>query len=90
MRDIVATIQPDQDDVVRAPLADSICVQGRRARARRRSACTAPPTCSTRTVASWPGPAFSSSDRTGRSCATSSRCSPPWARSTSTRRRSPI
>ncbi|TFV66885.1 AAA family ATPase, partial [Blastococcus sp. CT_GayMR20] len=28
MRDIVATIQPDQDDIVRAPLADSICVQG--------------------------------------------------------------
>jgi DNA helicase IV len=28
MRDIVATIQPDQDDIVRAPLDDSICVQG--------------------------------------------------------------
>jgi len=28
MRDIVATIQPDQDDLVRAPLEDSICVQG--------------------------------------------------------------
>src|SRR4051812_44267823 len=28
MRDIVATIQPDQDDFVRAPLAESICVQG--------------------------------------------------------------
>jgi DNA helicase IV len=28
MRDIVATIQPDQDDIVRAPLGDSICVQG--------------------------------------------------------------
>jgi DNA helicase IV len=28
MRDIVATIQPDQDDIVRAPLTDSICVQG--------------------------------------------------------------
>ncbi|SCX44884.1 DNA helicase IV [Klenkia marina] len=28
MRDIVATIQPDQDDIVRAPLAASICVQG--------------------------------------------------------------
>ncbi|SOD94656.1 HelD family protein [Blastococcus haudaquaticus] len=28
MRDIVATIQPDQDDVVRAPLSESICVQG--------------------------------------------------------------
>ena len=28
MRDIVATISPDQDDIVRAPLAESICVQG--------------------------------------------------------------
>ncbi|MDQ1663969.1 MAG: hypothetical protein QOJ68_3949, partial [Blastococcus sp.] len=28
MRDIVATIQPDQDDIVRAPLAESICVEG--------------------------------------------------------------
>jgi DNA helicase IV len=28
MRDIVATIQPDQDDLVRAGLDDSICVQG--------------------------------------------------------------
>ncbi|GIG70224.1 HelD family protein [Phytomonospora endophytica] len=28
MRDIVATIQPEQDDLVRAGLADSICVQG--------------------------------------------------------------
>ena len=28
MRDIVATIQPEQDEIVRAPLAESICVQG--------------------------------------------------------------
>ena len=28
MRDIVATISPDQDDIVRAPLSESICVQG--------------------------------------------------------------
>ncbi len=28
MRDIVATIQPDQDDIVRAPLTESVCVQG--------------------------------------------------------------
>jgi hypothetical protein len=28
MRDIVATIQPEQDDIVRAPLAESVCVQG--------------------------------------------------------------
>ena len=28
MRDIVATIQPEQDAIVRAPLGESICVQG--------------------------------------------------------------
>ncbi|MDQ3464456.1 MAG: AAA family ATPase [Actinomycetota bacterium] len=28
MRDIVATIQPDQDEIVRAPIEVSICVQG--------------------------------------------------------------
>ncbi|GAB7040931.1 MULTISPECIES: HelD family protein [Catenuloplanes] len=28
MRDIVATIQPEQDELVRADLADSLCVQG--------------------------------------------------------------
>ncbi|MHB1594077.1 MAG: HelD family protein [Streptosporangiaceae bacterium] len=28
MRDIVATIQPDQDDIVRADVAESVCVQG--------------------------------------------------------------
>jgi DNA helicase IV len=28
MRDIVATIQPEQDELVRAELADSLCVQG--------------------------------------------------------------
>jgi DNA helicase IV len=28
MRDIVATIQPDQDEIVRADLAETICVQG--------------------------------------------------------------
>ena len=28
MRDIVATIQPDQDDLVRADLDTSLCIQG--------------------------------------------------------------
>ena len=28
MRDIVATIQPEQDDIVRADLSESVCVQG--------------------------------------------------------------
>ena len=63
--------------------------RGRRAPARPRSGCTAPPTCSTRTAGSWPAPASSSSGPTARSSATSSRCCPPSARSTSTRRRSP-
>ncbi|OSC54975.1 hypothetical protein B5181_36620, partial [Streptomyces sp. 4F] len=28
MRDIVATIQPEQDEIVRAGLSGSVCVQG--------------------------------------------------------------
>ena len=28
MRDIVATIQPEQDDLIRAPLTETICIQG--------------------------------------------------------------
>jgi DNA helicase IV len=28
MRDIVATIQPEQDDLIRAPLAETLCIQG--------------------------------------------------------------
>ncbi|HZA82935.1 MAG TPA: AAA family ATPase, partial [Actinomycetes bacterium] len=28
MRDIVATIQPEQDNLIRAPLAETICIQG--------------------------------------------------------------
>ena len=28
MRDIVATIQPEQDRIVRARLTDSLCIQG--------------------------------------------------------------
>lgn len=28
MRDIVATIQPEQDDLIRAPLAETVCIQG--------------------------------------------------------------
>ena len=49
MRDIVATIQPDQDDIVRAPLASRSACRERRAPARPPSACTGPPICSTRT-----------------------------------------
>ncbi len=61
---------------MRAPLAESICVQGAPAPARPRSACTARPTCSTPTGSSSPAPACWSSGPTAPSCATSSRCCP--------------
>ncbi len=89
MRDIVATIQPDQDDIVRAPLNESICVQGAPGTGKTASGCTGRRTCSTRTRASSAAPACSWSDRTAPSSATSSRCCPPSARSTSSRPPSP-
>ena len=49
MRDIVATIQPDQDDIVRADAGSTCACRARQARGRPRSGCTASPTCSTRT-----------------------------------------
>lgn len=64
MRDIVATIQPEQDAIVRGGLATSICVQGAPAPERRRSVCSAPRTCSTRSATSSPAKACSSSGRT--------------------------
>ena len=48
--------------------------------ARRRWRCTVPPTCSTRTASRSSVRACSSSGPTPSSCATSSRCSPPWGR----------
>jgi hypothetical protein len=85
MRDIVATIQPDQDDWSGPTRRRSAC-RARRAPARRRSACTGRPTCSTPTRTGCGGPACWWSGRTGRSCATSARCCRPWARSASRRR----
>jgi hypothetical protein len=71
MRDIVATIQPDQDDIVRL------------APARRPSACTASPTCCTRTPSGCAAAGSWSSDRTGPSSPTSAMSSPRSASWTS-------
>ena len=81
MRDIVATIQPEQDELVRADVGDdaSAC-RARPAPARPRSACTAPRTCST--------PTASGCDRSGvlvvgpnrAFLTTSARCCPRSAR----------
>ena len=49
MRDIVATIAAEQDEVIRAPLDRLLVVQGGPGPARRRWRCTAPPTCSSST-----------------------------------------
>ncbi len=84
MSDIVATIQREQDEIVRSPLAGIILVQGAPAPARRPSPSTAPPTCSTRSGSRSSGRASCSSAPTGSSCATSSRSSPLSARTPST------
>ncbi len=57
MGDIVATIQAEQDAVIRADLPARSSSRAARAPARRRSRCTAPPTCSTRTAARSSAPA---------------------------------
>ena len=90
MRDIVATIQPDQDDIVRAPLA-RVDLRAGSAGYRQDRRRPAPGRLSAlhARAGSWRAPASSSSGPTGRSCATSSRCCPPSARSTSTRPRWP-
>ena len=89
MRDIVATIQPEQDRIVRARLSDSLCIQG------------APGTGKTavglhraayllyayREQLARPGCWWSA--RTTASSPTSAMCCPPWARSTPPRRRCP-
>lgn len=86
MRDIVATIQPEQDEIVRSDLMRSLCVQGAPAPARPPSACTGSPTSSTPTASASPAPAPSSSGRTARSSTTSSRSSPRSASWRSSRR----
>ncbi|WP_223867394.1 hypothetical protein [Microbispora bryophytorum] len=83
MRDIVATIQPEQDDLVRAGLEESLCVQGGPGTGKTAVA----PTCSTPTASGCRAAACSCSAPTGPSSATSPRCCRPWGRSTSNRRR---
>ena len=84
MRDIVATIQPEQDELVRADLDQtrSAC-RARPAPARPRSGCTARRTCSTCTGSGCAAPACWSSGRTAPSCATSRRSCRRSARSRS-------
>ena len=89
MRDIVATIQPEQDAIVRAGLAQSLCIQG------------APGTGKTAVGLhraayllyafrdQLAGPACWSSGPTTASCPTSPTCCPPWVRSMRARPRSP-
>ena len=89
MRDIVATIQPEQYDVVSADLDQTICVQEPLAPARPRSDCTAPRTCCTPTGRGLLEAACWSSGQTAHSCTTSARCSLPWARSRCGRSPSP-
>jgi DNA helicase IV len=52
MRDIVATIQAEQDNIIRADPGGVLVVQGGPAPARRRWRCTGPRTCCTRTAGS--------------------------------------
>jgi DNA helicase IV len=72
MTDVVATIQAEQDRVIRSSLAP----------ARRSRPCTAPPTCCTRTGIPSSGAASWSSARTPPSSAISARSSRPSARPT--------
>ena len=86
MRDIVATIQPEQDDIVRADVDRDACAcRARPAPARPRSACTGRRTCSTRTATGCAAAACWSSAPTRRSSPTSPPCCPRSARSTCSR-----
>lgn len=86
MRDIVATIQPEQDEIVRSGLSGSVCVQEAPAPERPPSACTASRICCTPTGSGSPAPAPWSSGRTSPSCTTSSKSSRLWASWRSSRR----
>ena len=81
MRDIVATIQRDQDEAIRAPSRGVTEITGGPAPARRSSRCTARPTCSTRSGGGSRTAASSSSDRPPRTRPTSSACCRASARS---------
>ena len=80
MGDIVGTIQREQDEIIRSPLAGVLVVQGGPGQARRRSHCIVRPTCSTRTGSRSSARACSSLGRTRCSSVTSSRSSRRSAR----------
>ena len=69
MRDVLGTIQADQDAIIRADSAALSSSTAVRARGRRSSLCTAPPTSSTPTLASVTA---------GAACYSSVRTSPTW------------
>ncbi len=74
MRDIVATIQPEQDEIVRSGLGGTVCRAGRPGhREDRRGPAPGRVPSSTPTGSGSPAPAPWSSGRTGPSCTTSSR-----------------
>ena len=74
MHDIVATIQSEQDEAIRADVHGVLVVGGGPAPERPLWRCTAPRTFSTRTVSASRRRACCSSARARCSCATSSRC----------------
>ena len=81
MRDVLGTIQADQDAIIRADSAALSSSTAVRVRARPSSLCTAPPTCSIPTLASvTAGAACCSSVRTSRTWLTSPTFSPALAR----------
>lgn len=82
MLDIVATIQAEQDEVIRSRWRASSPCRAGRGRGSLPSPSTAPPTSST-TIPSSPVRAFSCSARAGLFSATSPMSSPPSARSLS-------
>src|ERR1039457_3314345 len=74
MGDVVATIQAEQDRVIRATIQGVVVVQG--------GPGTGPRTCCTRTAGRSSDAASWSSARTPPSSVISARCCPPWARPT--------
>ena len=89
MLDIVATIQAEQDEIIRASLAQLLTVQGGPERGRRPLGSTELRSCST-TIRSWPVTASWCWDQAGPSCAISPRYSPRSVRRPSCRPPSPI
>lgn len=80
MTDIVATIQAEQDRIIRADLNQAVVVQGGPGTGKPPWRCTVRHICSTRIGECSNAPVCSWSDRAQPSCITSIRCSPPSAR----------